>query len=696
MIRFLGHFCYLIITHLTSNTQCCCIILTVIMGKKLSGLSKKSLSVIRNNPFPAVVIGLFLLLTVLGISGSSMGSFDRFVLGDTPGVIAGTARTVRSDEWLWQSQSTLIQKQDGFPAVNDRIGLGEDMTMVLDVPFRNVYTIFKPQNLSFFILPLNMAFAAKWWFIAMVLMLGFYFLMDTLFPGKRLIIALGAVLLLFNPYVQWWYQSITLLSIGWALWAAYFSIKLFSDKTSTKKLALHGLGLAYVIVCFILLLYPPFQIPVAYVAGSLVAGYLYYRYFVQKKSLKADGLRWLAFAAALVLAAGISGIFYESHKQVIHTIKDTAYPGVRNVKSGEYSGVKDGEGINMQTTFSAPTLYKLQKTGDAGHYPQNQSEASRIVVLNLLLLPFIVVYIFQKPRAQRKLADYLLLSTGVVGLLFSVRLFTPFFNLPYKLLLFSQVENERLPIGFAALCAVQLVLIGVLAFQKRSIKSLVAIALVVFAICFDASMMVADKYPGFIGHLGVLAVSAAVALAAFLILHRRYFAIGLGLFVAFNLASSLFVNPLYDRGEPKSLQSMADAISSHYKDDKNWVMADDFALENVPLVAGEHSLSGIQVYPQLKLWEKLDPTHKDIVAYNRYAHVTFHTIGMPDGATFFNPGPDALWVRLDCTTAKKLPDLGYVLTSSKIGDPGLLKCMKLDRSIKYPKTSLFVYKYSPA
>ena len=664
------------------------------MGQKLSKLPKKSLSVIRNNPFPSIVVGLFLLLAALGISGSSMGSFDRFIIGDTPGVVAGTARAIRSDEWLWQTQETLIQSKDNFPAVNDKIGLGEDMSMILDVPFRNVYTVFKPQNLFFFVLPFGTAFAAKWWFIAAVLALGFYFLMDSLFPNRKLIISLGAVLLLFNPFVQWWYQSITLLSIGWAMWAAYFAIKLFSDNKSVKRLALYGLGLAYVLVCFILLLYPPFQIPVAYVAGALVAGYLYHRYAIRKKSLAADKKGWLVLLASLILAAAISGVFYESHKQVIHTIKDTAYPGVRNIKSGESNGVKDGEATSMLNILSAPTLYKLQKTSDAAHHPQNQSEASQIVVLNLLLLPFVAVYIFQKPRAQRKLADYLLLSTSVVGLLFTVRLFTPLFNLPYKLLLFNQVENERLPIGLVALCGVQLVLLGSLVLQKRSLKSLAAIALVVFAITFDASMMVSDRYPGFIGHLGVLSVSIAVALAAFLVLQKRYFALGLGLFVLFNLASSVFINPLYKRSEPVSLQSMSSIISSHYKDSKNWVVADDFVLENVPLVAGEHSLSGIQVYPQLKLWESLDPTHKDIVAYNRYAHVTFRTIGMPAGATFYNPSPDALFVRLDCTTAKKLPDLGYVLASSKIGDPGLLKCMKFDRSITYPKTSLFIYKYA--
>lgn len=651
---------------------------------------------VKANPFPSALIAVFILLTAFGISGSSMGAYDSIFLGKSPGVLLGTPRPIRSDEWLVQSQETLIQKAAGYPTVNKNIGLGQDMSIIIDVPSNSWFSAFKPQNLFFFVMPYSNAFAAKWWFMALVMVLGFYFLMDSLFPHKRLVISLASLILLFNPFVQWWYLPGTMLTIGYSLWAFLMLIKIFEKTNNIKSLAFYSGGLAYATICFIFLLYPPFQLSVAYVVVGLLAGWLYYRYARQRVNLRSDLTHWLAVAAAAVVTIIITGIFLITHEQIINDVVHTTYPGVRSIVSSQNGDELHGSDLNMLDTFSAPILFNTQNEAKDGTFYTNQSEASRIVVINLLLLPVFLLSVLRKPRKDRLLADYLLLSTSVVAGIFMIRMFTPFFNLLFKLLLFDKVQNERLAIGLVLLCVLQLVLFAVISFKKLSFKYVVVVALAVFSLFFDASIMMAHQYPKFVSLGAVLAACLIIGLAAFWMLQKKYFVLGMSLFLAFNMASSLFINPLYNRSEPVTLQSTAEHISSRYVDHKSWIVMGSVVLENIPAIAGEHSLSGVQTYPQFSLWGSLGAPKNETSAYNRYAHVVFSASSAFTQPTFFNPSPDVLIVRFDCDIAKKLPNFGYALSPSPITDPGALSCLKLDDTIKYPNITLNIYKYIPA
>lgn len=649
---------------------------------------------IRNNPFPSALIAIFIVLTAFGISGSSMGVYDQIFLGKEPGVLLGTPRPIRSDEWLVQSQETLIQKAADYPAVNKNIGLGQDMTMIIDVPSHSLFSAFKPQGLFFFVMPYANAFAAKWWFMSLVMVLGFYFLMDSLFPRKRLIISLASLVLLFNPFVQWWYLPSTLLTMGYALWACLMLIKIFEQRSSNKYLIIYGAGLAYSTLCFILLLYPPFQLSVAYVVVSFLVGYFYYRYAVQRTQFKRDLRPWSAVAVAAITVFVVFGAFFVTHKQIINTIVHTAYPGVRNRLSGQNGDNVNGSGANMLYTFSAPMLFNLQDETKDGLFYTNQSEASRIVAVNLLLLPIFVLGVLKKPRKDRLLADYLLLSTSILAVVFTIRMFTPFFNLPFKMLLFSQIQNERLAIGLVLLCAIQLVLFGLVTVRRISIKSAGIMAIVVFSLLFDASMIMIHQYPKFISGATAFTASLIVGLAAFFLLKKKYFILGLSIFTVFSLASSAFVNPLYHRSEPVSLQTTSSHIKGRYTDNKNWIIFDSVIIENIPALAGEHSLSGVQIYPQLALWKSLGAPATETPAYNRYAHAVFST-STPNNQTFYNPQADVLVVHFDCNIARKLPNFGYALSPAPITSSVALQCLKLDDVIKYPNITLDIYKYVP-
>jgi hypothetical protein len=624
----------------------------------------------------------------------SMGVFDQLYGGSAPGIVAGHARIIRSDEWLWQTQSTLIQKADDFPAINQKIGLGEDMSMILDVPYKSFFALFKPQNLFFFFLPLSVAFAAKWWFLGLVLMSGFYLFFTQMFPEKKTLIAFGSLLLFFNPFTQWWYQSITLMCMGLVLYAGYFAVQLFGDNT-IRRTVLLGVGLTYSLTCFIFLLYPPFQIPIFYIMLGLFGGFIYHRYFVLCLSPGKDRRAFVGLAAASILTLGLLGAFLFSHRNIIQLIAHTAYPGSRRVQSGQFGDSVNGIRQNMLFTFSGPMLMNLQNDKKGQAFYLNQSEAATITTLNILLAPIVLFQISRKTKLERSLADYLFIASSLVGLLFVIRLFTPFFNPLFRLLLFDRVENERLAIGMLLLCVVQLILIGCMV-QKSLRRGYVEVtACVAFVIFLNTTVIIRNQFPQFISLLALILTCLMVAVSGYLLLNRKLYTYGLVLFLIFNLASSIFVNPLYNRVRPAGVEKISSQITRHYPDRKAWIVIDsNFTAENLPLLSGKSSYSGIQVYPQLKLWESIDTGGREKSDYNRYGHVVFSTTLSPP-EKFGLPAPDQIRVKFDCEVAKRLPNLGYALSTSDISHSSAFCLLKV-RAIHQGNATFYIYQYQAA
>ena len=167
--------------------------------------------------FPGLVISLLIGLSVMQLSGSSVGVYDSFFGRSTPDLVNGQPRTVRSDEWMVTTPLTAAQQAEQFPTTNQDIGEGQDMSLVVDVPYADWSSLFKPQNWAFFWLPLDMAFAFKWWSLAALLLLAVYSFVLFFAPQRYLLAALISLAFLFSPFIQWWYQSITVLPIAYGL-----------------------------------------------------------------------------------------------------------------------------------------------------------------------------------------------------------------------------------------------------------------------------------------------------------------------------------------------------------------------------------------------------------------------------------------------------------------------------------------------
>ena len=88
--------------------------------------------------FPVVATILLVGLTLCKVSGSSIGRYHTvfYGQGDDSNLLLNRPRDIRSDEWLVNTQMTIAQANNNFQRINKNIGNGQDMSVVLDVPYK--------------------------------------------------------------------------------------------------------------------------------------------------------------------------------------------------------------------------------------------------------------------------------------------------------------------------------------------------------------------------------------------------------------------------------------------------------------------------------------------------------------------------------------------------------------------------------
>lgn len=634
--------------------------------------------------FPVILAVPLLIFTALEIHGSSVGTYHKILYG--PGqdnnVILNEPRSIRSDEWLVNTQKTISQAENGFPLVNDNMGKGENMSVIVDVPYKEWSVIFKPHNTPFFFLPLEKAFSMRWWLMGYLLVVSCYFFVLALAPKKRLLAATLATALFFSAFIQWWYLYGTLGSLYYPLFIATIILLLTRQRERWKKYALGGL-LAYLIACFALVLYPPFQIATGLVLFVFLLGY-----FIEQRGSwsKQALLRNLGvIAAAGIIAGVIVGAFLLTRMDVVKTANDTAYPGKRTMQSGGFYPVHFmsphlGRQFNSETRTAQ---YLID-----GKTASNQSETSNF----LLLLPFLflpsVFLIYYEYRRKKKIDWPLLLLNGLF-IVFLLEMFMPAFTPASKLLLLDKVGSSRVLIGLGLMnIMVFALLVRNLARQKFSFPRpwVIGYCLLVFAVELGLGLYARDAFDKFLSLRGAIAFALPLPLVIYLLLRKRFLLSAL-IYLAFSVFISFAVNPLY-----KGLSTMTDdplskAVETIGKtSDKRWI-SDGGYLENVASINGEPSVSGIYDYPQLDLWKDIPNTKEDI--YNRYAHVGFQLDDNPRAPTTISLiTPDSFVVKASsCSGYLRRLGIGFVVTSNVLKGP----CTELEKTVNFPNVTLYIY-----
>lgn len=634
--------------------------------------------------FPLICLVLLLTLTAFKISGSSVGLYNQAFYGSEnrdPNLLANSPRGVRSDELLHLTPTAVGQVETGMNVINPTIGHGQDVSVVLDAPYHEWSALFRPQNFAFFILPLEYAFAFKWWLLAFLLLISCYYLCILLLPNKRLWAALISIMVFFSPFVQWWYQTGTLACLFYSFFIALTSILLIRTASKTRQILLGAL-LAYELVAFALITYPPFQIPCALVTAIFLLGYLLdqRKTFSRKHFFRSIGI----IGGVAVIALLVTVVYLKTRADVVALFQHTAYPGQRVVDSG---------GFSINHFFSNYLMGNLQSNERASHYFMNQSEASGFLLLSpFLFIPSLYVVISSWLK-ERRILWSLILTNSVLALLLA-RLFIPHLNPLFDILQLSAIPHNRLLIGIGLASILQLIIL--LRYRSLITPFIAQVsALTGFTISLIAGLLINQKYPGFIeSTLQIVLLSGIVGGIAYLILMRRKQLVTLGLvsFALLAFFSTVSVHPLYRGLEPLTSSDLIKVVKNTGNPKDMWAVADSRLLVTIPLAAGKPAITNIYTYPQKELWRSLDPIGEHEATYNRFAHVILQLQpdSLPMSDAIITLGADDYFTvqTTTCTPFLKQAAVKFILTPTLLTDS---TCASLKRTISYPASTFYIY-----
>lgn len=642
--------------------------------------------------FPSILTIILIVLSILQISGSSIGMYHNILYGNDKkdsSLIFGQPQGIRSDEWAVNSQKIIAQVNDGLKATNDNVGNGENETMINDVPTLDWSVAFKPHNLGFLIFGLDNAFALRWWLMSYFLVLSSYFFILLLLPGKKLLASLLALAMLFSPFFQWWYAYGTMGSVYYCLFGAVVFAKLLHS-TKRKSAILWALLLSYIATCFVFILYPPFQIPCALILIAFAIGYsLDNKKTINKNILKRN---LLYFSGSIILALIIVGLFIYQRYDIISTISNTAYPGQRVLTSGGYS-LKHLLASNLSPIFQSIT--KANGYFFPGINATNQSEASNFILLTPFLMIPMLFLRFKEFKKNKKI-NYTFLALMITLIIMLAWMFVPGLGILGKITLLDKTSTSRILIGIGLLNFI--LTIKFIKFYSNSnlrfsIKNclIYSLLIIIFYLLLDFSIM--KLCPTFIDYNLAVLLAFPFAIIVYLLI-RKYFRLGMFGLLLFTLASTFYINPLYKGTETLTQTPLSQVIQKIGKtSDKKWI-SEDLFLENIATVNGEGSLSGVYVYPQLDLWKPITTTNQKYI-YNRYAHVTFmfdRNKGINIKPTLVLVGGDQFKVKIEpCDEFLKSKNAGFIITQTPFQE-GEAPCASLVQTVIYPIPHFYIYR----
>lgn len=87
--------------------------------------------------FPLALLIPVIILSALGINGSSVGNYHNLLYGDKqkdPNLIVGEPRPIRSDEWKVWTPTTILQYESNFQTNNELLGTGRNLSFKPEAP----------------------------------------------------------------------------------------------------------------------------------------------------------------------------------------------------------------------------------------------------------------------------------------------------------------------------------------------------------------------------------------------------------------------------------------------------------------------------------------------------------------------------------------------------------------------------------
>lgn len=649
------------------------------------------LNKIKKNLFKKELIFVYILslgvilLSFLKIHGSSIAEYNLYFFGKNykdNNLIFGNSRSARSDEWLVATPFILSQVKNNFKHFNPFFGNGQEMSILYDAPTDHWSTFFKPYNWIFFVLPIENAFAFKWWFRGVFLMIAVYLFVLLLIKNDIFVAIFTSLIIFFSPFTQWWYSTGQIEVITYGLFIPIFLIQALRSKTFLNYLIL-TLFFTYFLTAFILILYPPFQIAVAWFILLFTLGYLFNkRIFLKQKELKK--LIISGIIASLCVAV-IVGLYFYNFKDIIFLISHSSYPGSRSYTGGHFPVLQLFYGF-----------FNLQGLNDKKGFALNlnQSEASSYIMLFPFIFPLIIFQIINTfIYKKRKRLNYVFLNLIIYLFFTSLWLFYALPTFLAKITLFELVEEKRMIIGIGIVNIILMVYYLTNIKIKTTWYKIISFifSLTAFLTIFFIGLYLKNTYPIFIQSIIKIIIIASIAFFLTYFLLNQHKKIFLLLLLGFVIVSSYKVNPFYNGLSPilnTKFSKYIQAIESQNRKNKKWIVYDNLILGNYIAANGGNVFNGVHMYSQPSIWGRLDPQKKYYSIYNRYSHIIVRNKErqMPNFKLIQN---DIFEFNVDpCDPSLNAFNIGYYVFPYQIKSSN---CLHQINKIVFPNIQLYIY-----
>ncbi|WP_436317891.1 DUF7657 domain-containing protein [Vibrio rotiferianus] len=549
---------------------------------------------------------LLVPITVLAITPSSYGIVLSMFGHGGEGLLWGSPRPIRSDEWsVWTPYMQMAVLND-FGRFNELSTYHQDLRGFNALPLWDWALVFKPLMWPFWLLEPARAFALHHGLIIVSFLIGWKKLFLFSFESaqqpksKSLFLAiLASLLLFFTGFVQYWWTTLGPI-LALTPWLLLWIIKWRSSLG-------YYFGLGYIAVVWLLShTYPPIIVSMAYFGVMLLAIH-------QPRFLVENKVKLLCIGLSCLGAVVVTYFYYSD---IIPVMQSTVYPGKRVAVGGE-----------------SPWLLWLSSIipfiAHSNHQDLLGLNICEVGVVSSLL-PFLTLS-FVKPNWNSAYFKKVLVSSVCLFSFFSAWMLLPLPSFFGKVTLLSLVPGNRLLFALGLIvtyvclvmiltgtwvlsakrCVIFSVLVifgyfvpsfaGVIHYGEKSAWELFSLAIIVLVFAFNRVKA------AWLTNGNSVMVLPIVAL----LVNTVYFA-------HFNPAQSAFaIFELHEQPEVQAINAQKENRQPH------WVVEQGYSGAILSGV-GLNSFTSVLIQPQLSLFREMYP-EMDSVAFNnlfnRYAHI---------------------------------------------------------------------------
>lgn len=598
-----------------------------------------------------IAISILIIGVFFEISGSSIGCWNGYIPGGestSEGVLLGTSRPIRSDEWATNTTMTFSQYFSGFSYFSDIIrGTETDTFIVYGQPVMNLAILFRPFQIGYLFLSPAKGLSFFWLSRLIALfMVTFEFAMIITKKNKKYSV-MTAFLLTFAPIVQWWFAINGLVEMLVFGQLAIILIYKYMRTNDYRKRMVYSLVIAICAGGYILTFYPAWQVPLAYVFLAL-AIWIFISEWKEFKFYPKKDIPIISIAVVL-LAIGLGYVIVNS-LDTIKAVMGTAYPGKRVGVGGETFG--------RMWQYICNLFFPLT----TANVPANPCEMA--VFFDLFPIGLILSLIVLIKEKKKDILIYCLLAADIFLSLYCVIAWP---EVLAKVTLLSFTTGARAYAGVGLINI--LLLVRSLSITDMKMKKSIALIISLALSCVVVKLAMID-FSSYLNSTTIISLSILILLALFYMIFRNK---GFkGIFATILCVVMLFmgalVNPvrhgtgiIFESELTKKIQEIA-------KNDSGLWITEDLGLPmiNYPMMVGAPTINSTNVYPVLDRWAKLDTEGVNEEIYNRYAHITIK-INNTSNTEFTLLGADAFTVNLNVNDMNKL-DIKYILSRNDLED----------------------------